>query len=224
MTIAAGILGALFHRERTGESPIVDVSLLSAGMWAMGQAIALSLAGGKAFRPPPGSLAFNPLATMYKTQDGEFIYLMSLQGAKYWPSLCECIGRPELATDERFAGHEALTKNTSEAQQILAEVFAAAPLEDWRKRLEPFTGQWTVVQDSLQVTKDAQAIANGYVQDCTAVSGAPFQLIAAPIQFDEEPAKPERAPEFNEHGDEILQSIGLDWEKIVDLKVRGVVA
>ncbi len=43
MTIAGGIMGALFHRERTGEATVVDVSLLGTGLWAMGQAIALSL-------------------------------------------------------------------------------------------------------------------------------------------------------------------------------------
>ena len=31
MTIAGGIMGALFHRERTGEATTVDVSLLGAG-------------------------------------------------------------------------------------------------------------------------------------------------------------------------------------------------
>jgi hypothetical protein len=44
------------------------------------------------------------------------------------------------------------------------------------------------------------------------------------VQYDEQPAKPERAPEFNEQGDEILVELGLDWDTIVDLKVRGVVA
>ena len=43
MTIAGGILGALFHRERTGEALPLDVSLLGVGMWAMSPAIALSL-------------------------------------------------------------------------------------------------------------------------------------------------------------------------------------
>src|SRR3954471_21081287 len=43
MTIAGGVMGALFHRERTGEATTVDVSLLGVGLWAMGQAMALSL-------------------------------------------------------------------------------------------------------------------------------------------------------------------------------------
>ena len=37
MTIAGGIAAALLHRERTGEAHVVDVSLLGAGMWAMGE-------------------------------------------------------------------------------------------------------------------------------------------------------------------------------------------
>ena len=49
-------------------------------------------------------------------------------------------------------------------------------------------------------------------------------VVAAPVQYDEEPAAPGRAPEFNEHGDAILAELGLDWDTVVDLKVRGVVA
>ena len=49
MTIAGGIMGALFHRERTGEATIVDVSLLGVGLWGMGQAMALSLLMDKAW-------------------------------------------------------------------------------------------------------------------------------------------------------------------------------
>ena len=225
MTIAGGILGALFHRERTGEATTVDVSLLGAGMWAMGQAIALSLAIGQALRPPTAEqMGQNPLTTTYRTSDGHSIYLMSLQAGKYWPSLCEVLGRPELATDERFADHGSLLANSSAAREILIEEFASAPLEEWRKRLDAFTGQWCVVQDSLQAANDPQSDANGYLQEAATAAGVPFKLVAAPIQYDGQPAATNRAPEFNEHGDAILADLGIDWDTVVDLKVRGVVA
>ncbi|HEY4376663.1 MAG TPA: CoA transferase [Acidimicrobiales bacterium] len=225
MTIAGGIMGALFHRERTGEPTVVDVSLLGVGLWSMGQAVALSLIMGKSWAPPPaGGMSRNPLARNYTTQDDRVLAFTCLQGAKYWPSLCEAVGRPDLATDERFAGHEALMAHRAEAEQELEALFAAAPLDDWRTRLDPFTGQWAVVQGTLEAAADPQSVANGYIQDCTTAGGVPFQLVAAPVQFDEEPAVPGRAPEFNEHGDEILAGIGLDEEAIIDLKIRGVVA
>ena len=57
-------------------------------------------------------------------------------------------------------------------------------------RLAAFAGQWAVVQDTLEAAVDPQTIANGYIQDCETAAGFPFQLVAAPVQFDEEPAAP----------------------------------
>jgi crotonobetainyl-CoA:carnitine CoA-transferase CaiB-like acyl-CoA transferase len=225
MTIAGGILGALFHRERTGESTIVDVSLLGVGMWAMGQAIALSLVLDVPWGPPAADrLSSNPLSRNYETADGRFLAFTCLQAGKYWPPMCEAIGRPELATDPRFADHASLLENSAAAVEILTDVFAAAKLDVWRDRLDSFIGQWAVVQDTLEAAVDPQTVANGYMQECHTASGTPFRLVAAPVQFDEEPAVPTRAPEFNEHGDSILAGLGLDEDAIIDLKVRGVVA
>ncbi len=134
------------------------------------------------------------------------------------------IGRPELATDARFADHASLLANGGDAIEILTEVIAGRPLGEWRERLADFSGQWTVVQDTLEVAEDPQTIANGYIQECVNANGTPFRLTGAPVQFDEEPPVPKRAPEFNEHGDAILADLGLDWDTVVDLKVRGIVA
>jgi crotonobetainyl-CoA:carnitine CoA-transferase CaiB-like acyl-CoA transferase len=133
------------------------------------------------------------------------------------------VGRPELAADPRFADHESLVANGREATEILRDVFAQRPLVSWRASLADFDGQWAVVQDTLEAVADAQSVANGYVQECKTAAGAPFRLVAAPVQYDEQPAVPGRAPEFNEHGDDILRDLGIDWDTIVDLKVRGVV-
>lgn len=225
MTIAGGIMGALFHRERTGETTVVDVSLLGTGLWAMGQAVALSLQLNMPWRPPAvGSMGLNPLTGNYTTKDGRTISMTCLQAGKYFPTLCPVIGHPELAADERFADHEALLANGADAVSILEGVFASATLDEWRGRLDQWDGQWAVVQDTLEACADPQTVANGYLQDCQTASGTPFQLVAAPVQFDGAPAKPGRSPEFNEHGDEILAGLGLDPDTIIDLKIRGVVA
>jgi crotonobetainyl-CoA:carnitine CoA-transferase CaiB-like acyl-CoA transferase len=224
MTIAGGIMGALYHRERTGEATVVDVSLFSSGLWAMGQTISLSLILDRAWQPPPGGMVMNPLTGNYATQDGRWVSLTCLQAAKYWPSMCAVIGRPELATDPRFADNDSLLANSPAAIEILREVFASHPLAWWREELESFTGQWAVVQTTLEAAADVQAAANGYMQPCETKDGKPFQLVGAPIQFDETAPTTRRAPEFNEHGDEVLTDLGLDMDKILDLKVRGIVA
>ncbi len=225
MTIAGGIMGALFHRERTGEATIVDVSLLGTGLWAMGQAVALSLLMDRPWGAPSQSqLAGNPLLRTYLTKDGREVALTCLQAGKYWGPLCDVVGRPDLATDARFADHGSLLANGLAATTILTEIFAEAPVDEWRQRLAPFTGQWAIVQTTLEAAIDPQTTANGYLQGCETADGVPFRLIAAPVQYNEQPATPKRAPAFNEHGDEILGELGLDMEAIIDLRIKGVVA
>jgi len=224
MTIAGAIMGALFHRERTGDATVVDVSLLAAGLWSMGQAMALSGVLGMPWKPGPATHSMNPLVANYATKDGRWIALTCLQAGKYWPEFCEILGRPELATDDRFADHALLVANCSAAMTIVSEIFVLHTRDEWQARLKSFTGQWANVQDTLEVAADPQTTANGYLQECHTESGAAFMLVAAPMQYDETPAAPKRAPSFNEHGDEILTELGLDMDAIIDLRIRGVVA
>ena len=225
MTIAGGIMGALFHRERTGEATVVDVSLFGSGLWAMGQAIALSLVLDRPWAPPPATgMAGNPLSRNYETADGRVLAFTCLQAGKYWPDLCRVIDRPELVADPRFADHASLLAHSGDAIEILAGVFAGTSLAEWRDRLSSFTGQWAVVQDTLEAADDAQASANGYLQPCETSDGVPFRLVAAPVQYDEAPPAPGRAPDFNEHGDAILAELGIDEEELIELKLKGVVA
>ncbi len=224
MTIAGGIMGALYHREKTGEATTVDVSLLGTGMWAMGQAFALSLVMDVPWQGPPASaVRQNPMVNNYRTKDERFISLCCLQADRYWPAMSEAIGRPELGHDARFPDHAAMLAHSAEVQEILRTAFAERTVAEWRERLADFPGQWCVVQDTLEATVDPQSVANGYIQDCETASGTPFRLVAPPAQFGGEPAPAHRAPDYNEHGDVILEELGIDWDTIVDLKVRSVV-
>jgi crotonobetainyl-CoA:carnitine CoA-transferase CaiB-like acyl-CoA transferase len=225
MALAGGISTALFHRERTGEATTVDVSLLGTGMWAMGQAITLSLLLEKPWTVgPQDQLSANPLVSTYLTKDGRGLALTCLQAGKYWPELCEVMGRHDLAVDPRFATHESLLLNAADAVALLTAMFAEKTVDEWSTRLDGFSGQWAVVQNTLEAAADPQSVANGYLQDCVAANGAPFRLVAAPVQFDEQAAVPRRAPEFNEHADEILSDLGLDPDAILDLRIRGVIS
>ncbi len=225
MTIAGGIMGALFHRERTGEATTVDVSLLGIGMWSMGAALALSLQLGIPWAPPPrGTNMGNPLVATYQSKDGRFVSLSCLQAGRYWAELCTIVGRPDLATDERFVDAASIRENAAAGVGLLREVFAERTAEEWKEALHAFSGQWAMVQNTIEAAEDPQAVANGYVVDCETADGKPFKLAAAPVQFGDDLPTTSRAPGFNEHGDEILEGLGLDWDTIIDLKVRGVVA
>ena len=182
MTIAGGIMGALFHRERTGEATIVDVSLLGVGLWAMGQAMALSLVLGMPVGAPPDErLGGNPLSRNYDTKDGRVLAFTCLQAGRVLAGLCEVVGRPELADDPRFADHATLLEPTApRPSRRSTRCSPSATLEEWRARLADFDGQWAVVQDTLEAAVDPQTIANGYLQDCETAAGRPVPARGGP--------------------------------------------
>ncbi len=229
MTIAGGIAAALLHRERTGETHVVDVSLLGTGMWALGGTIALSLQHGvpmkQATAAKGGAAPGNPLIGPYRTKDNRWIALSMLQGFYYWPEFITRLGREELVTDPRFDTHEHLQENTPAAQQILVEELGSRTLDEWRERFAGMRGQWAPVQNVLEVAVDPQVEPNGYLQKAENSAGIEYTLVATPVQYDGEASPITRAPDFNEHGDEILmRELGLDWDAIIDLKTKGVVA
>ncbi|GAB5450163.1 MAG: CoA transferase [Halioglobus sp.] len=226
MTIAGGIAAALFKRERTGEASVVDVSLLAAGVWSIGPAIALSAQSGKPWMLGAGAStgSSNPLTGLYQTSDERFISLVMLQGFKYWPDFCRHLGREDLIDDERFDSHENLSANAGAAGDIIREEIARHTLAEWTAKFQTLQGQWAPVQNTVEVAADAQVQANGYMTSSATREGDAFDLVATPVQFDGTPATTRRAPEFNEHCDEILAEAGIDVERMIELKVAGVVA
>jgi len=225
MFIAGGVATALLHRERTGEATIVDTSLLASGMWAMGAGIGLSLQMGAPWAAPTAGMIRNPLVGMYRTADDRWISLCMLQAFQYWPEVATVVGHSEWISDPRFADAAALNENGPAAAALLVEVFASDSLENWKQLLTGIKGQWSPVQNTIDLANDPMVIANGYLGTATSASGIPFQLVTPPNQFGGEAAPVMRAPAFNEHGDAILQGeLGLDDETFIDLKIRGVVA
>jgi crotonobetainyl-CoA:carnitine CoA-transferase CaiB-like acyl-CoA transferase len=226
MTLAGGISAALFARERSGEPSVVDVSLLSVGAWATSFSGNLALVHGgplPVVSPPKFGSATNPLSGSYRTSDGRYIMLTMLQPGLYWPEFCTVVGRPELASDERFSDAKQIMANAAAGCEIVAEIMRSRTLEEWIKAFEGMKGQWSVVQNAWEVANDASLVANGYVGDVTDVDGKAQKLIANPVQFDETPAELSRAPQFAEHTDDIIRELGHDDERLIELKIAGAI-
>ncbi|ASW84915.1 MULTISPECIES: CaiB/BaiF CoA transferase family protein [Mycobacterium] len=225
MTIAGGIAAALFARQRTGETSVIDVSLLGVGAWANALPVGFALleGGPPAPRAPGNSAPTNPLVGNYRTADDRWLVLAMLQPGRYWPEFCRHIDREDLITDPRFSTAEALMANATTAAEIVQEVLAERPLAEWVTRFAGMEGQWAIAQDPWEVGQDPALRANGLIAEVLDSDGTPRELVANPVQFDEKPVQLTRAPQFAEHTDDILRALGKSDDELIDLKISGAV-
>jgi crotonobetainyl-CoA:carnitine CoA-transferase CaiB-like acyl-CoA transferase len=228
MTVAGGIAAGLLQKERTGEGPVVDISLLGTAMWVLGPDIVssklLETAGtGGGFPSFSRKSNFNPLVNPYQTKDGRWLLLNMLQGDVFWPEVCEHIGRPDLVDDPRFAEGSARFENREACIAILDEEFAKHTLAEWKEKLDTMEGVWAPMQSALELHDDPQAIANGYLPELTTAEGVDFALVASPVQFDQTSPTLSPHPEHGQHTEEILLERGMDWEKMAELKDAGAI-
>lgn len=225
LAVAGAVSSALYRRARSGGPSVIDVALLASGMWQIQPDIVNARLGdGSHDTMPPDRYEFwNPLWLTYRTGDDRFVTFMMLAPDPHWPDLCQRLGHPELASDPRFADTRARRSNSRACVERLDAIFAERDLDHWRRVLADFAGEWAPVQTPAEVHDDPQVRANGYIAQVEMGNGVSLPLVTSPVQFDERPGRPSRAPEHGEHTETVLLELGMTWDEIGGLKDQGVI-
>lgn len=228
MFIAGGISGALLHREKTGEGVELDVSLLSTAWWASGALISQVMETGINTRngmPVSGGSLRNPFMGNFRTSDGGTINLCMVSPTGLISDTFEKVGVPEAANDPRFKDVPSLIENAGAASDILVKAFASKPFDYWRTHLKTMKGQWAPIQSFADLLTDEQALANDMIIEVEGADGGkPLRLVRGPVQFDGKPLETTRSPQASEHTELVLMELGLEWDRIEELKAKGAIA
>jgi crotonobetainyl-CoA:carnitine CoA-transferase CaiB-like acyl-CoA transferase len=225
ITIAGAVAAALYGRQTTGESSVIDVSLLAVGAWTTQFSVNLAMLYGcplpkmERRTQAPG----NALTGAYRCSDGRFVQLSMLQPIRYWPRFCRLFGLDDAAEDERFSSLESLATHADEAYALVAVAIGGRTFDECKRLLNQSGGQWAPVQDAWEIANDEALIANGRVVDVVDAEGNTQKLVANPVKFDEAALHLARAPQFAEHTDDVLRELGLSDEELIDLKIAGAI-
>ena len=223
-SLLAGVMAALFIRERTGEGQEVEVSLYNSAIFALGTDLTGCLISGEDSVRPSRQTMSNPIRNIYPTSDGRWIMLGMTTSQPYWPNFCTAIERPELTDDTRFATPESRAENAPELVGIIEEVFRTKTYAQWKEILSLNKLIWAPLQTPLEVTQDEQAIANDYFCDWDHPDYGRIKMLNNPIKLSRTPADNVcRAPDLGEHTEQILERLGYDQEKIDELRNSGIV-
>lgn len=221
MVATSGILGALFHRQRTGQGQHIDVALLDTALAATTYIAQKYVSAGiEPRRAGNGSLLVSPSGT-YPCEDG--LILIHAGSPVQWERLCHCVGQPQWLTDPRFADRASRLKHVQALDEALGEVTRA-----WKKQ---------VLSDALgavgvpagPVNSMAEAFDNPQVKhrniavpvEHPGIGAVP--MVHSPFRFSATPVTHRPAPALGADTDRILsEELGLPTQEIAELKASGI--
>jgi len=225
MFAAQGALAALYRRTVTGEGQVVDVALTEACLAVQESTIPDYDAGGVVRGPSGTRLEGIAPSNIYRTADGSWVVIAANQDTVF-RRLCDAMGQPELATDERFADHLARGRNQDELDAIIGAWAATRQPQDVIDILSAagvIAGPINTVAD---VVRDPQFRARGMlVEHFHEGIGRPVLGPGVVPVLSESPGgvRASGSARPAQHNDEIYRGLlGLSAQEMAELTDRGV--
>lgn len=128
-----GALAALHHRSRTGEGQIVDSALYEAVLQVMESTVSDYSASGTKRRRTGSTLPGIAPSNVYPCRDGEYLIGANQDGV--FARLAAAMGRPELASDARYATHRARGVRQEELDALIGEWTATLTIEELEAKM-----------------------------------------------------------------------------------------
>lgn len=219
ITTAVAVLAALIGVMKTGRGGDVDVSLFDValhqltypGNWYLNE-------GHRTERMPRSSHPSAIPVQLFRTADG-WIFVMCMT-EKFWQALTEAIGRPDLASDPRFANVAGRRDHRDELTRLLDAEFSGGTTRQWLARLQGLLPA-APVYDISQALDNPYAHATGMVRSLPHPARPDFRVLANPIKVGGERLPARIAPALGEHTDELLREVGYSDAQILELRKSG---
>jgi crotonobetainyl-CoA:carnitine CoA-transferase CaiB-like acyl-CoA transferase len=232
LTLVAGIMGALFHRERTGQGQLVSTSLLRTGIYTIGMDVSARLALGRVAPVAPRTQPQNPLMNSYRASDGKWFWLVGAESERHWPVMAKALGEPSLMQDERFATPRDRRRNSAALVDAFDRLTAQHTRDEWAVIFREHEVWWAPINSVDDVVVDPQAHAAGafvHVPGATPAGSEPAgaaarNSVATPIDFSATPVGPAGPPpRVSADANALLRELGMSEAEVRALHDKAVV-
>jgi crotonobetainyl-CoA:carnitine CoA-transferase CaiB-like acyl-CoA transferase len=215
LSLAVGILGALRTRDQDGRGQVIDVSLQHIGFYIEGNDAAVTLATGQSPPRHDRRRAPNPLWNHYRCGDGRWLFLVMIEGDRYWKDFVRAIDAEDIANDERFADGFGRYEHAKELIARLDEVFAGKSLEEWAEIMNGYRLIWAPVRTVAEAVADPQAEAFGSFPTVSHPEWGEFKTVAPPLRMsNHDMPGTAPAPALGSDTAAVLSEAGVDDETI----------
>lgn len=218
----AGILTALYQREKTGKGGRIEVTMLEALAEWMGYPLYYSHFGGKAPARSGADHATIVPYGRYRAGDGHYV-MLGLQNEREWAAFCEkVLARPELAADGRFNTNAKRQERRAEVTALIEEVFATLKAPEVTARLDAAGIANARVNTLDEVWTHPQFKARDRWREVGSPRGA-LPTLLPPVTHDDFEARFDPIPGIGEHTAAILQELGYSEADLAGLRDDGAI-
>jgi crotonobetainyl-CoA:carnitine CoA-transferase CaiB-like acyl-CoA transferase len=222
LAAAFGLLSGVLSARATGTGMDIDTSLFDVALHNLNYPATWFLnAGAVTGRTPRSAHPSLTPSQLYRTRDG-WIFIMCNK-AKFWPALCQAIGRPQWTDERDFATFEARLAHRERLTALLDEALSARTTGEW---MALFAGKVPAapVHDVAQALENEFVAERGGVAHYAYADGRTARMVAPPIRVPglEPPAR--AAPAMGADTDAELRAAGYSDERIAALRKAGVIA
>jgi len=220
------ILAALAHRDRDGfrkgEGQYIDLALLDVQVACLANQAMNYLVSGTA---PKRMGNAHPNIVPYQdfpTADGDMV--LAIGNDAQFARFCEIAGRPEWASDERFATNAARVAQRQTLIPLLRQTTVMRTTAEWMAALEEAGVPCGPINDLAAVFADPQVTARGLQLQLPHALGGTAPQVANPIHLSATPVDYRRAPPtLGQDTVPLLRALGLSDAEISELRRTGVV-
>ncbi len=221
--LVAGIMTALYNRERTGKGDIVNVSLYGAAIWAMSSMLLRANPKYSEHFPLSPSQG-DPLTNNYECADGEWCNISVRAYDKDAPMMYKLLGIEDEINALGNVNVETYYNMSETLVPMIRKAMKKKTSDQWMKEFRDNDLVIGKLPHMTDVLVDEQAWANGFVEELTCPNGEKTVLACPPIHlgsFTKDPATP--APGMGAQTDEVLRSFGYDEDTIRSMHETGAV-
>jgi crotonobetainyl-CoA:carnitine CoA-transferase CaiB-like acyl-CoA transferase len=178
---------------------------------------------GQVRKPEGNRASYTAPSNMYRSRDGVYFSLVASSNAIF-ARVCEVVGRPEWATDPRFASNPARVRHLQVLDEGLSAWFAAQAYEAIATQLEaggiPFSKVYSIEDIERDPHYQArEAIIRLPDPDCGSL---PAPCIVPRVPGRALPI-PRTGPAVGEHNAQVYANFGVDAAELARLKQAGVI-
>lgn len=221
LVAAIALLAGVVSARTTGVGLDCDVSLFDTAMGMLTYPATWHLNEG--FTPTRMARSAHPSLVPFQnfpTADGWIVIACAKE--KFWVRLVEAIGRPDLATDVRYATFAARGENRDELIAAIDEALATRTVDEWLDVLTDAGVPCGPVNDVAAAVRDPQVAARDVIITTEHPRFGGVRQIASPVRVGPQRTDHVRAPRRDEHADEILRGLlGYDDSDIAELAAGG---